>query len=131
MRKSVTVLSVKANCVNLLLSTLTSRLAIIPGKVYMVEYHRMKYMCPHCDKKSDKAVIVSAPNNTPVPVTNKGLADASLIADIAQRKYQLGVPLYRQEKYWEAQGMIILYFQKKVNGIILFVHKKKDTFFYV
>lgn len=86
---------------------LTSRLAIIPGKVYMVEYNRMKYMCPHCDKKADKAVIVSAPNNTPVPVTNKGLADASLIADIAQRKYQLGVPLYRQEKYWEAQGIYI------------------------
>lgn len=65
---------------------ITSRLAIIPGKVYMVEYNRMKYMCPHCDKKANKAVIVSAPNNTPAPVTNKGLADASLIADIAQRK---------------------------------------------
>ncbi|MGN1135950.1 MAG: IS66 family transposase [Oscillospiraceae bacterium] len=86
---------------------ITSRLAIIPGKVYMVEYNRMKYMCPECDKKSDKAVIVAAPNNTPAPVTNKGLADASLVADIIQRKYQLGVPLYRQEKYWEAQGIYI------------------------
>ena len=86
---------------------ITSRLAVIPGKVYMVEYKRMKYMCPECDKNSDKAVIVAAPNDTPVPVTSKGLADASLIADIAQRKYQLGVPLYRQEKYWEAQGIYI------------------------
>ena len=86
---------------------ITSRLAIIPGKAYMVEYNRMKYMCPECDKKADKAVIVAAPNGTPAPVTNKGLADASLVADIMQRKYQLGVPLYRQEKYWEAQGIYI------------------------
>ena len=87
---------------------ITSRLAIIPGKAYMVEYNRMKYMCPECDKKADKAVIVAAPNGTPAPVTNKGLADASLVADIMQRKYQLGVPLYRQEKYWEAQGIYSL-----------------------
>ena len=72
---------------------ITSRLAIIPGKVYMVEYNRMKYMCPKCDKKADKVVIVASPNGTPAPVTNKGLADASLVADIMQRKYQLGVPL--------------------------------------
>lgn len=76
---------------------ITSRLAVIPGKAYMIEYNRMKYMCPECDKKSDKAVIVEAPNGTPASVTNKGLADASLVADIIQRKYQLGVPLYRQE----------------------------------
>lgn len=31
----------------------------------------------------------------------------SLVADIMQRKFQLGVPLYRQEKYWEAQGIYI------------------------
>lgn len=86
---------------------ITSRLAVIPGKAYMIEYNRMKYMCPECDKKSDKAVIVEAPNGTPASVTNKGLADASLVADIIQRKYQLGVPLYRQEKYWEAQGIYI------------------------
>ena len=86
---------------------ITSRLAIIPGKAYMVEYNRMKYMCPKCDKKADKAVIVAAPNGTPAPVTNKGIADASLVADIMQKKFQLGVPLYRQEKYWEAQGIYI------------------------
>lgn len=66
---------------------ITSRLAVIPGKAYMVEYSRMKYMCPHCDKMADKAVIISAPNGTPAPVTKKGLADASLVADIIQRKY--------------------------------------------
>ena len=26
----------------------------------MVEYNRMKYMCPECGKNSDKAVIVAA-----------------------------------------------------------------------
>lgn len=65
---------------------ITSRLAVIPGKAYMIEYNRMKYMCPKCDKKSDKAFIIEAPNGTPASVTNKGLADASLVADIIQIK---------------------------------------------
>ena len=29
---------------------LTSRLAVIPGKVYMVDYARMQYSCPNCEK---------------------------------------------------------------------------------
>lgn len=86
---------------------ITSRIAIIPGKVYMVEYERMKYMCPHCDKNAEKSVVIAAPGNAPASVVPKGLADSSLIADIIQKKYQLGVPLYRQEKHWASQGIYI------------------------
>ena len=85
---------------------LTSRLAVIPGKTYMIDYERMKYKCPNCDKTGEKAVIVSAPNKVPATVIQKGLPDHSLIADIIQRKYQLGMPLYRQEQYWSSQGII-------------------------
>ena len=35
----------------------------------------------------------------PACIIEKGLPDASLVADIMQRKYQLGEPLYRQEIY--------------------------------
>lgn len=86
---------------------LTSRLAVIPGKVYMVDYARMQYSCPNCEKKGEKSVIISAENKTPATVIPKGLPDHSVIADIIQRKYQLGMPLYRQEKYWEAQGIYL------------------------
>ncbi len=86
---------------------LTSRLAVIPGKVYMIDYARMQYKCPNCDKNGEKSVIISAENTTPANVIPKGLPDHSVIADIIQRKYQLGMPLYRQEKYWEAQGIYL------------------------
>jgi transposase len=40
-------------------------------------------------------------------VIEKGLPDASLVADIMQRKYQLGEPLYRQEQYWKLRGIYL------------------------
>ena len=49
----------------------------------------------------------------PACIIEKGLPDASLVADIMQRKYQLGEPLYRQEKYWEFQG---IYLKPHFNG---------------
>lgn len=35
------------------------------------------------------------------------LPDPSLVADIMQRKYQLGEPLYRQEQYWKLRGIYL------------------------
>ena len=86
---------------------ITTRIAVIPEQVYKVEYYREVYKCPNCDKNGEKANIVKAENQTPVPVVEKGLADASLIADIMQRKYQLGEPLYRQEQYWKQRGIYL------------------------
>lgn len=65
------------------------------------------YKCKNCDKNGMKSNIVKAENETPAPVVEKGLADASLIADIMQRKYQLGEPLYRQEQYWKQRGIYL------------------------
>ena len=86
---------------------ITTRIAVIPERVYKVEYYREVYKCPNCDKNGEKANIVKAENQTPVPVVEKGLADASLIADIMQRKYQLGEPLYRQEQYWKQRDIYL------------------------
>jgi transposase len=86
---------------------ITTRIAVIPEQVYKVEYYREVYKCPNCDKNGEKANIVKAENQTPAPVVKKGLADASLIADIMQRKYQLGEPLYRQEQYWKQRGIYL------------------------
>ena len=86
---------------------LTTRLAVIPEKIYKIEYYRKVYKCKNCDKNGEKANIVKAENQTPVPVIEKGLPDPSLVADIMQRKYQLGEPLYRQEQYWKLRGIYL------------------------
>ncbi len=86
---------------------LTTRLAVIPEKIYKIEYYRKVYKCVNCDKNGIKSNIVKAENKTPVPVIEKGLPDPSLVADIMQRKYQLGEPLYRQEQYWKLRGIYL------------------------
>lgn len=86
---------------------LTTRLAVIPEKIYKIEYYRKIYKCKNCDKNGIKSNIVKAENKTPAPVIEKGLPDPSLVADIMQRKYQLGEPLYRQEQYWKLRGIYL------------------------
>ena len=86
---------------------LTTRLAVIPEKIYKIEYYRKVYKCKSCDKNGIKSNIVKAENQTPAAVIEKGLPDPSLVADIMQRKYQLGEPLYRQEQYWKLRGIYL------------------------
>ena len=86
---------------------ITTRIAVIPERVYKIEYYRKVYKCKNCEKSGEKANIVKAENQTPAPVIEKGLPDPSLIADIMQRKYQLGEPLYRQEQYWKLRGIYL------------------------
>ena len=50
---------------------------------------------------------MKAENKTPACIIKKGLPDASLVADIMQRKYQLGEPLHRQEQYWKLRGIYL------------------------
>ena len=84
-----------------------TRIFTIPEQIYKVEYYRAVYKCKNCDKNAEKSNIVKAPNKTPAAVIPKGLPDASLVADIMQRKYQLGEPLYRQEQYWKLRGIYL------------------------
>ena len=84
-----------------------TRIFTIPEQIYKVEYYRAVYKCKNCDKNAAKSNIVKAPNKTPAAVIPKGLPDASLVADIMQRKYQLGEPLYRQEQYWKLRGIYL------------------------
>ena len=86
---------------------LTTRIAVIPEKVYKIEYYRKVYKCKNCDQNGLRSNIVKAENKTPAPVIEKGLPDPSLVADIMQRKYQLGEPLYRQEQYWKLRGIYL------------------------
>lgn len=86
---------------------LTTRIAAIPEKIYKIEYYRKVYKCRNCDQNGIKSNIVAAENKTPACIVPKGMADASLAADIMQRKFQLGEPLYRQEQYWKLRGVYL------------------------
>ena len=55
---------------------LTTRIAVIPEKLYKIEYYRKVYKCKNCDQNGLKSNIVKAENKTPAPVIEKG-ADAS------------------------------------------------------
>ena len=68
---------------------ITTRLCIIPAKIFKITYFREVYKCEHCDKHGDKANIVKAPNLTAAPVIPRGLPEAELIAYIAEAKYLL------------------------------------------
>ena len=86
---------------------ITTRLCIIPAKIFKITYFREIYKCEHCDKHGDKANIVKAPNLTPAPVIPRGLPEAELIAYIAEAKYLLGEPLYRMEQHFKMQGIYL------------------------
>ena len=58
---------------------ITTRLCIIPAKIFKITYFREVYKCEHCDKHGDKANIVKAPNLTPAPVIPKGLPEQRML----------------------------------------------------
>ena len=86
---------------------ITTRLCIIPAKIFKITYFREVYKCEHCNKHGDKANIVKALDLTPAPVIPRGLPEAELIAYIAEAKYLLGEPLYRMEQHFKMQGIYL------------------------
>ena len=74
----------------------SSVLKIEPERIFMERYGRSIYKCPVCEKTADKSKIVISEDPAPVPVIPKSMASASILAYIMTVKYQLGVPLYRQ-----------------------------------
>lgn len=80
-------------------------LEIIPAQVRLLRYVRYAYVCENCELETGEATIVKAP--VPAPVIKKSLASASTIAHVMYQKYVNGLPLYRQEKDWANQGIVL------------------------
>ncbi|MBU7008864.1 transposase [Peptococcaceae bacterium DYL19] len=80
-------------------------LEIIPAHVRLLRYIRYSYVCESCEKETGEATIVKAP--TPAPVIKRSLASASTVAHVMYQKYVNGMPLYRQEKDWANQGIVL------------------------
>jgi transposase len=85
--------------------TVREELEIIPAQVRLLRYIRNSYVCESCEKETGEAMIVKA--LTPAPVIKRSLASASTVAHVMYQKYVNGMPLYRQEKDWANQGIVL------------------------
>ena len=79
-----------------------SELNIIPAQVFVVDIYRKVYKCANCADDEYTPILKA---ETPVPVMKKSMATPATVAYVMQQKYQLGMPLNRQEQYWKAEGV--------------------------
>jgi transposase len=75
----------------------SGQLEIIPVRYCKIEHIRLKYSCRSCD-----TVVMAPKPASPLP---KAIAGASLLTDIVVNKYQYHLPLYRQSKIMQSQGI--------------------------
>ena len=80
-------------------------LEVIPRQVNVIVYYTATYACENCEKESGYANLYSV--EAPPRLLKHSLASASTVADIMVRKYVDGLPLYRQEKIWEREGVAL------------------------
>jgi transposase len=85
--------------------TVRDELEIIPAKVIHKEHALHAYGCANCEKTSDHTPILKA--EAPAPLISGSLASPSAVAHIATQKYVNGVPLYRTEKGFTYDGIVL------------------------
>lgn len=72
---------------------------MIPAQVKVVEHKKAVYVCKNCDKTGTEGTFIAA--EAPKPLIEKSLVSASMISEIINQKYCMGVPLYRLESYFK------------------------------
>lgn len=82
-----------------------TEIEIIPEQIRIKDIFRYTYKCAECEKETGESYIEKP--EVPVPVIKKSMASASSVAYVMQQKYQMGVPLYRQEQFWHQRGVEI------------------------
>ncbi len=78
----------------------TEQLDIVPAQVRVIRHIRRQYACTQCDQTIKTASLPAQP----IP---HSIATAGTIAHVAVSKYADGLPLYRQSKQWQRQGIVI------------------------
>ena len=79
-----------------------TEIEFIPAKVRVIDYYRETFECREC-RKEGKEYMEKSP--MPYPVIQHSYASPSTVAQVIHQKYELAVPLYRQEKEWENLGV--------------------------
>ena len=82
---------------------LRHEMQIIPKQIKLLAYYAVTYACDNCEKDTGFAHIVSV--KPPVPLMKHSLASPSTVAYIMTQKYVDGLPLARQEKIWDREGI--------------------------
>jgi len=85
--------------------TVRDELEVIPAKVIHKEHAVHAYGCERCEKTTGTKTIVRA--DAPTPLIVKSLASASAVAHIVSQKYVNGTPLYRIEKGFTYDGIVL------------------------
>jgi len=81
----------------------SEQLAVIPRQYYVVEYKRAKYVPRNEEVAGAEAGVKIAPR--PAQIIPKSIAHSSLLAAIVTAKFVDALPLYRQEKGFEREGI--------------------------
>jgi len=79
-----------------------TEIEFIPAKVRVIDYYRETFECRSC-RKNGEPYMEKSP--MPTAVMQHSYASASTVSWVIHQKYELAVPLYRQEKEWEALGV--------------------------
>jgi len=77
---------------------ITRELERIPARLFVREYHRQKCACRACGGE----VTTAPPPSRPI---EKGIAGPGLLAQVVVDKFADHLPLYRQEKRFEREGV--------------------------
>ena len=76
---------------------LRRELTVVPAQYKVTEHVQTVYSCRDCEKNEVDTPMVKAAVPTPV-IKGSGVASPSLVAHVANQKYTLAIPLYRQEQ---------------------------------
>lgn len=73
-------------------------LILIPARVEVVRHRRQVYFCNHCHTEDEHGRMPHRTAPGPRPFLGGGLASATTVAYLAERKFNQHVPLYRLEQ---------------------------------
>lgn len=82
----------------------TIKLVYVPSKLIKQIHIYPKYKCEKCENESIKTKIYESPYELAFPKT---MVDSSIVSRIIVEKYLKYVPLYRQEKFYQNNGLDI------------------------
>jgi transposase len=77
---------------------MTERLTVIPAKYKVIQHVRQKYVCRNCDKFT----VAEGPKSL---IPGSSYSSPEFLADVAVKRYQFGLPYYRQETIFNHAGL--------------------------
>lgn len=76
-----------------------------PVEIYIERHITYTYACKKCEQESGEANIITT--EVPKNLITKSIASNALLAYIITQKYELAIPLYRQEKHLKNLGVCL------------------------